>query len=219
MTLYVTPDTLFLVGTRIGRKCYGIRSFFNITIKGSITAIITFYNVFIKIAISIRGIQNEEYWDYLWVIISAMIIFLMQPGFMALETGLTRAKNSINVAIKNMSDFIFSVAAFWFIGFGLMFGHSFHGIIGISDFFVNFEIDDWKAAFFIFQAVFVGTAATIDSGAVAERSKFSTYLIMSFITSAFIYPIFGHWHGEIFIILTIWVGFRNWDFLILPALL
>ena len=131
--------------------------------------------------------------DYLWVIISAMIIFLMQPGFMALETGLTRAKNSINVAIKNMSDFIFSVAAFWFIGFGLMFGHSFHGIIGISDFFVNFEIDDWKAAFFIFQAVFVGTAATIDSGAVAERSKFSTYLIMSFITSAFIYPIFGHW--------------------------
>ncbi|WKY47621.1 ammonium transporter [Eubacteriaceae bacterium ES3] len=131
--------------------------------------------------------------DYMWVIISAMIVFLMQPGFMALETGMTRAKNSINVAIKNMSDFILSVAAFWFIGFGLMFGHSFHGIVGISDFFVNFEQEDWKAAFFLFQAVFAGTAATIDSGAVAERAKFSTYLLMSFITSAFIYPIFGHW--------------------------
>ena len=131
--------------------------------------------------------------DYLWVIISAMLVFLMQPGFMALETGLTRAKNSINVAIKNMSDFLVSVAAFWFIGFGLMFGRSYHGIVGISDFFVNFEMDSWKAAFFVFQAVFVGTAATIDSGAVAERAKFSTYLIMSFITSAFIYPIFGHW--------------------------
>ena len=131
--------------------------------------------------------------DHLWVIISAMLVFLMQPGFMALETGLTRAKNSINVAIKNMSDFIVSVAAFWFVGFGLMFGQSFHGIVGFSDFIVNFEMDNWKAAFFVFQAVFVGTAATIDSGAVAERAKFSTYLIMSFITSAFIYPIFGHW--------------------------
>ncbi|WP_373485266.1 ammonium transporter [Acetobacterium malicum] len=131
--------------------------------------------------------------DYLWVVISAMIVFLMQPGFMALETGLTRAKNSINVAIKNMSDFILSVAAFWFVGFGLMFGESFHGIVGISDYFVNFEQDDWKAAFFLFQVVFAGTAATIDSGAVAERAKFSTYLLMSFITSAFIYPIFGHW--------------------------
>lgn len=131
--------------------------------------------------------------DYLWVVISAMIVFLMQPGFMALETGLTRAKNSINVAIKNMSDFILSVAAFWFVGFGLMFGESFHGIVGRSDYFVNFEQDDWKAAFFLFQVVFAGTAATIDSGAVAERAKFSTYLLMSFITSAFIYPIFGHW--------------------------
>ena len=131
--------------------------------------------------------------DHLWVIISAILVFLMQPGFMALETGLTRAKNSINVAIKNMSDFILSVAAFWFIGFGLMFGKSFHGMIGLSDFFVNFDTDNWKAAFFVFQAVFVGTAATIDSGAVAERSKLSTYLVMSFITSAFIYPVFGHW--------------------------
>ncbi len=131
--------------------------------------------------------------DCIWVIISAMLVFLMQAGFMALETGLTRAKNSINVAIKNMSDFILSIAAFWFVGYGLMFGKSYHGLVGTSDFFVNFDTDNWKAAFFVFQAVFVGTAATIDSGAVAERAKFGTYLLMSFITSAFIYPVFGHW--------------------------
>lgn len=131
--------------------------------------------------------------DYVWVLISAMLVFLMQAGFMALETGLTRAKNSINVAIKNMTDFIFSIAAFWFVGFGLMFGTTFHGLIGISDFFTLFDDNSWKATFFVFQAVFVGTAATIDSGVVAERARFSTYLVMSFLTSAIIYPIFGHW--------------------------
>ncbi|MDC7231933.1 MAG: ammonium transporter, partial [Spirochaetales bacterium] len=131
--------------------------------------------------------------DILWVLVSAMLVFLMQAGFMALETGLSRAKNSINVAIKNITDFIFSIAAFWFIGYGLMFGKSFYGIIGITDFFTSFDEDSWKATFFVFQAVFVGTAATIDSGVIAERAKFSTYLIMSFITSALIYPIFGHW--------------------------
>ncbi|MDC7240420.1 MAG: ammonium transporter [Spirochaetales bacterium] len=131
--------------------------------------------------------------DILWVLVSAVLVFLMQAGFMALETGLSRAKNSINVAIKNITDFIFSIAAFWFVGYGIMFGRTFHGFIGINDFFTSFDVDSWKATFFVFQAVFVGTAATIDSGVIAERAKFSTYLIMSFITSAIIYPIFGHW--------------------------
>ncbi len=131
--------------------------------------------------------------DILWVLIAAMLVFLMQAGFMALETGLSRAKNSINVAIKNLTDFIFSVAAFWFVGYGLMFGRTFSGLFGMSDFFTALDDDSWKATFFVFQAVFVGTAATIDSGVVAERARFSTYLIMSFITSALIYPIFGHW--------------------------
>ncbi len=141
-----------------------------------------------------EGISNgKSLDDILWVLVSAMLVFLMQAGFMALETGLSRAKNSINVAIKNLTDFIFSIAAFWFIGYGLMFGRSFLGLVGISDFFTSFNDDSWKATFFTFQAVFVGTAATIDSGVVAERAKFSTYLIMSFITSALIYPIFGHW--------------------------
>ncbi len=131
--------------------------------------------------------------DILWVLVAAILVFLMQAGFMALETGLSRAKNSINVAIKNVTDFIFSVAAFWFIGYGIMFGRSFRGVVGISDFFTSFDEDNWKATFFVFQAVFVGTAATIDSGVIAERAKFGTYLLMSFITSAVIYPVFGHW--------------------------
>jgi len=131
--------------------------------------------------------------DIIWVLVSAMLVFLMQAGFMALETGLSRAKNSINVAIKNITDFIFSVAAFWFVGYGIMFGRSFHGIVGLTDYFTSFDSDSWKATFFVFQAVFVGTAATIDSGVIAERAKFGTYLLMSFITSAVIYPLFGHW--------------------------
>ncbi len=131
--------------------------------------------------------------DIMWVTVAAMLVFLMQAGFMALETGLSRAKNSINVAIKNITDFIFSVAAFWFVGYGIMFGKTYMGIVGVSDFFTSFDNDSWKATFFVFQAVFVGTAATIDSGVVAERAKFGTYLIMSFITSAIIYPVFGHW--------------------------
>jgi len=139
------------------------------------------------------GAGGKSISDILWVLVSAMLVFLMQAGFMALETGLSRAKNSINVAIKNITDFIFSVAAFWFIGFGIMFGRSYSGLFGVTDFFTSFDDDSWKATFFVFQAVFVGTAATIDSGVIAERAKFSTYLIMSFITSAFIYPLFGHW--------------------------
>lgn len=131
--------------------------------------------------------------DYAWVIFAAALVMLMQAGFMCLESGLARAKNSINVAVKNMADFVLSVAGFWFIGFGLMFGVSAYGLIGTSDFCVSFENAPWLAVFFVFQATFCGTAATIDSGAVAERARFSTYLFISFVTSVVIYPIFGHW--------------------------
>jgi len=96
------------------------------------------------------------------------------------------------VAIKNLADFVLAVILFWVVGFGLMFGESYQGYIGLSDFFVSVD-DPWRVVFFVFQAVFVGTAATIDSGAVAGRTKFWTYLLMSCIISAVIYPIFGHW--------------------------
>ncbi len=131
--------------------------------------------------------------DFVWILASTALVFLMQAGFMALESGMARAKNSINIAIKNMADFVMSVAGFWAIGFGLMFGVSRGGWFGTSDFFMDIGDNPWRAVFFVFQAVFAGTAATIDSGAVAERTKFSAYLIVSLFTSAIIYPVYGHW--------------------------
>ncbi len=131
--------------------------------------------------------------DYVWILAASALVFLMQAGFMALESGMARAKNSINIAIKNLADFIIAVAGFWAIGFGLMFGVSNGGWFGTTDFFMNIGDNSWRAVFFVFQAVFVGTAATIDSGAVAERTKFSAYVIVSGVTSVLIYPIFGHW--------------------------
>ncbi|OYP32966.1 ammonium transporter [Rhodopirellula sp. MGV] len=140
--------------------------------------------------------------DLLWVLIAAAFVFLMQGGFMCLESGICRAKNSINVAIKNMFDLLISVAIFWLFGFGLMFGHSYEGWIGTTDFLPTFETSPWAACFFIFQAMFCGTAATIDSGAVAERTRFGVYLLVSAVISGLIYPLMGHWawgsffHGE-----------------------
>jgi Amt family ammonium transporter len=118
----------------------------------------------------------------------------MQAGFMCLESGLTRAKNSINVAVKNIADFGISVALFWIFGYGIMFGTSQAGWIGTSDFFPSAQTDRSLAiAFFIFQAMFCGTATTIISGAVAERLKFSAYIIIAILVSGIIYPLFGHW--------------------------
>jgi Amt family ammonium transporter len=130
--------------------------------------------------------------DYTWVLLSAMLVFFMQAGFMALEAGMARSKNSINVAIKNLTDFVIGVIGFWLLGFGLMFGKSLNGIVGFSDFMISIN-NPWTAAFFMFQAVFVGTAATIDSGAVCERAKLKQYVLLSLLVSVVIYPVFGHW--------------------------
>lgn len=131
--------------------------------------------------------------DHFWVIISAVLVFLMQPGFMCLESGLTRPKNSINVAIKNLADFVFSVMGFWLAGFGIMFGLSSSGITGTTHFMPEFEDNFNLISFFLFQTMFCGTATTIFSGAVAERMKFSSYLAAAVLLSVFIYPLFGHW--------------------------
>jgi Amt family ammonium transporter len=132
--------------------------------------------------------------DMLWIIVSAGLVFLMQPGFMCLESGLTRSKNSINVAIKNFADFVLSVGVFWLLGYGVMFSASSSGIFQAADFIPNLESADGAgAAFFFFQAMFCGTATTIFSGAVAERMRFSAYLIVAFFFSLFVYPVFGHW--------------------------
>lgn len=131
--------------------------------------------------------------DMLWVVIAAAFVFLMQPGFMCLESGMTRSKNSINVAVKNLADFVLSVMTFWVMGYGVMFGLTNMGFFGTTDFFTEIGNDGSIAAFFLFQAMFCGTATTIFSGAVAERMRFSSYLIIVFILSTVIYPVFGHW--------------------------
>lgn len=133
--------------------------------------------------------------DTMWVLIAAALVFFMQAGFAMLETGFTRAKNAANIIMKNLMDLCIGSIAFWVIGFGLMFGASLGGWIGTPDFFVrgNYDSTYPTAAFFIFQTVFCATAATIVSGAMAERTKFSTYCIYSLIISAVIYPVSGHW--------------------------
>ena len=130
--------------------------------------------------------------NFLWVLTAAALVFLMQAGFMCVEAGLAQAKHSINVAVKNLADFVLAAVAFWAVGFGLMFGQSHSGLIGLSHFFIGLD-DHWMVVFFVFQSVFVGTAATIDSGAVAGRTRFASYLLLSFLISALVYPIFGHW--------------------------
>lgn len=131
--------------------------------------------------------------DLLWVLLCAGLVFLMQAGFMCLESGLTRAKNNINVAVKNIADFGLSVALFWVLGYGIMFGDSLGGWIGREDFFFSAADPSAIAVFFLYQAMFCGTATTIISGAVAERLKFSAYAIITVLVSGCIYPLFGHW--------------------------
>lgn len=131
--------------------------------------------------------------NIIWIIIAATLVFFMQAGFTALESGMVRAKNSINVAIKNFSDMLFSIVGFFITGYALMFGSDYLGLFGTSHFMLTGKITDYDYAFFIFQAVFAGTAATIISGAVAERMKFNGYILVSFLVPALIYPISGHW--------------------------
>jgi len=133
--------------------------------------------------------------DYVWTLIAAALVFFMQAGFAMVETGFTRAKNAVNIMMKNLMDFAMGSLFFWAVGFGLMFGTS-TGFFGTDGFFLSdFKVggDPWVLAFWMFQCVFAATAATIVSGAMAERTKFTSYLIYSATLCAFIYPIFGSW--------------------------
>lgn len=133
--------------------------------------------------------------DTIWVLLATVLVFFMQAGFAMVETGFTRAKNAGNIIMKNLMDFAVGTIVFWIIGFGLMFGATRYGIVGTLDFFVqgNYSSTIPTYAFLIFQTVFCATAATIVSGAMAERTKFISYLIYSAVISAVIYPISGHW--------------------------
>ncbi len=129
-----------------------------------------------------------------WVLIAAALVFFMQAGFALVEAGFTRSKNTTNILFKNLMDFVIGTIAFWLIGFGLMFGTN-NGFIGSFDLFStgSYRTDMPDFAFLIFQTVFAATAATIVSGAMAERTKFNAYLMYSAVISLVIYPISGHW--------------------------
>lgn len=149
--------------------------------------------------------------DTLWVVITACLVFFMNAGFALLETGLCQAKNAVNILAKNFIVFAVSSLAFWAVGFALMFGDG-TSLVGLKGWFLSgadnspamaeayqgvFTALNWTgvplAAKFFFQLVFAGTAATIVSGAVAERIKFLSFIIFSFVLVAIIYPVGGHW--------------------------
>jgi Amt family ammonium transporter len=140
--------------------------------------------------------------DTIWTLVTAFLVFWMQAGFALVETGLTRAKNTVNICMKNLLDFCFASIVFWLIGFGVMFGSG-NGWFGTSGWLLREASADTFASLawtpvstdckFLFQLVFAGTAATIVSGAMAERTKFSAYLIYSVFISAVVYPVSGHW--------------------------
>lgn len=129
-----------------------------------------------------------------WVLIAAALVFFMQAGFALVEAGFTRSKNTTNILFKNLMDYVIGTIAFWAIGFGLMFGTT-NGFIGAFDLFSqnSYRTDMPDLAFLIFQTVFAATAATIVSGAMAERTKFNAYLMYSAVISLVIYPVSGHW--------------------------
>jgi len=129
----------------------------------------------------------QSHADYVWTLVAAALVFFMQAGFALVESGFTRAKNAVNIMMKNLMDFSMGSLAFWAIGFGLMFGASSTGWFGTSGFFLSdYKVggDPWVLAFWMFQVVFCATAATIVSGAMAERTKFFGYLIYSVVLSA-----------------------------------
>ena len=139
--------------------------------------------------------------DTVWTMLAGMLVMFMQAGFAMVESGFTRAKNACNVLMKNLMDFSIGSIIYWAIGFGIMFGsgNMFFGTTGffLSDVGNAFSSLDWTSVplecKYFFQMVFAATAATIVSGAMAERTKFKAYLIFSVVVSAIIYPVVGHW--------------------------
>ncbi len=130
----------------------------------------------------------------LWLFLGGILVFFMQTGFTMVEAGFTRAKNTGNIVMKNIVDFMFGSIIYWFIGYGLMYGEG-NGFIGIpfGGMFLNGSAPDMDYTTLFFQTVFCATSATIVSGAMAERTRFSAYCIYSAFISFIIYPIAGHW--------------------------
>ena len=139
--------------------------------------------------------------NIMWTMIGAILVYFMQAGFAMCEAGFTRAKNTGNILMKNMMDFVLGSLLFFVFGFALMHGNDWNGIVGIKGFFNPTTLADADGmfnglpigVFIIFHTVFCATAATIVSGSMAERTKFAAYLAYSAAISIFIYPVSGHW--------------------------
>ncbi|WP_456385441.1 ammonium transporter [Desulfolithobacter sp.] len=175
------PLLLLLALSGVTASAFGAEETVKITVEGN--------------AAAVEAVQTNL--NYVWTLVAAALVFFMQAGFAMVESGFTRAKSAVNIMMKNLLDFSMGSLAFWAIGFGLMFGATKTGWFGTTDFFLSGwtgpDGDPWVLAFWMFQCVFAATAATIVSGAVAERTKFTGYLVYSFVVCAFIYPIFGSW--------------------------
>ncbi|MCY1348267.1 Ammonia channel [compost metagenome] len=135
---------------------------------------------------------SEEALNTAWVVLASALVFFMQAGFALLESGMSRAKNAVNVMMKNYMDGCVGGISFWLVGFGLMFGANLTGWYGMSH-FAPHEGPPWNFTFLLFQMMFAATAATIASGAMAERTRYAGYLIGAVVISGLIYPIFGSW--------------------------
>ena len=133
--------------------------------------------------------------DTVWMLLAAMLVFWMQPGFALCEAGFTRSKNTANILFKNFVDFMLGSVLFFFVGFGFMFGSDGAGFIGAPNWgdLSFYKTDLPVEGFLMFETVFCATSATIVSGAMAERTKFSMYIVYSFFISLIIYPVEGHW--------------------------
>ena len=133
--------------------------------------------------------------DTVWLLLAAILVFWMQPGFALCEAGFTRSKNTANILFKNFVDFMLGSVLFFFVGFGFMFGSDGAGFIGAPNWGdLSFYKSDLPVeGFLMFETVFCATSATIVSGAMAERTKFSMYIVYSFFISLIIYPVEGHW--------------------------
>ena len=137
---------------------------------------------------SIEAVQSSV--DMIWMMMGAILVFFMHAGFAMVETGFTRSKNTVNILMKNLLTVSIGSVLYFIVGFALMFGPSTFGLIGTEGFALLGRED---IGFFVFQAVFAATCATIISGAVAERMKLSSYLLLVIAMTGFIYPVVGHW--------------------------
>lgn len=151
--------------------------------------------------VSMLSQENAYMFNSVWVLVASVFVFFMQAGFACMESGFSRAKNACNIWLKNACDFCVGGLVYYFIGFGLMYGNDWHGLIGTNGFFnpLSEDLEIWNGmalspqVFLLYQTMFCATTATIISGSVAERFKFNSYLIVSCVMTGLIYPITGHW--------------------------